>query len=120
MCALHATRRVPAARMAPKSRRQRFTQPRWRTTAPSAANAPAPEASDGQELPPPGSLTETGRLDEHLSPAVQRRRFYAVLAWQNNYSETLRLEASTNEPFVEELPGISQYARSIIRRLHWK
>lgn len=52
----------------------------------------------------------------HLPPAVQRRRFYAKLAWGDDYSSILRLEASTNSAALDELVPLSQYARRQLKK----
>ena len=43
-----------------------------------------------------GSLQDCGALEQHVSPAVERRRLYAMLAWRSDYADILRLEANTN------------------------
>jgi hypothetical protein len=105
--------------MPPKPRRQRFTQPRRRSAMRTDAGSASADAPMNDQLPSRGSpqlQTPTEGIDVHVAPAVQRRRFYAMLAWRTDFAAILELEASTSIPAVDELVGISGYARRQLRK----
>lgn len=107
--------------MAPKPRRKHFRTKKQRSAVPIEESEPVADSQMEVDLPPAGSLrhpqkSASVKLDSHLSPAVQRRQFYAMLAWQTDYSAIIRLEASTNSAAVNEVVSISQYARRILRQ----
>ena len=111
------TRRPPPG--AAKPGRSRFVMKRRRKAAAAVVDESNDDEKEGVAAARwSGSLQDCGALEQHVSPAVERRRLYAMLAWRSDYADILRLEANTNRETISNLGEQRQsgYAKRLIRK----